>query len=259
MSFIRTALFMMFFVCCSFSVFAQNLEIFAADQDLEKIVSEQILGGIVYSVYQNTSSAKDLLERIDKCLVSLKLHRVLLSSLSADDKRRQNVASISGLEKILTAIKSGLMHDGYAAAVESIKELHSQADLMLNSIRVDMVIEVARFSTDFKYGAPGSAIGRRIIDKINGRVFYDDLSENLSNMARFRDFLRANAGNIKILVTMPLTDKNLIELEKHADIYGYPDRKGLSIVGTVRLLHIVGPNVNLIAPELISIKKISYR
>lgn len=249
----------MFFVCCSFAGFSQDLEIFAADQDLEKIIAEQVLDGIVYSVYQNTGSAKDLVERIDKCLVSLRLHRVLLASLSADDKRRQNVASIAGLEKVLTGIKSTVMHDGYAAAVEGVKELYSQADLMLNSTRVDVVIEVARFSTEFKYGAPGSAIGRRVIDKINGRVIYDSLSENLSGMTRFRDFLRANAGNMKILVTMPLTDKKLIELEKHADIYGYPDPKGLSVVGTVRLLHIVGPNVNLIAPELVSIKKISYR
>lgn len=236
--------------------FAKELEFKAKDTRLETLVKKYIVNDLIAGVFNNTYYKKELIERITFINKSLNEYSRTVAMLSPEDGKQQNLDMIYDLIQILTKIKVDAIHDEQSSVAQQIIDLQQDIDHMLNSIKVEMVIKVQRFSTKFIVLHTGNSLGKKAVVGLTGSVICGKQHINLSNPSRFNKFIQENAKKMLMVMQLPINNKELVELEKLPDIYGYP-KQPVIINATVRLYNAITPNINTMVPEIISINKIN--
>lgn len=236
--------------------FAKELELKAIDSKLENLITKYIVNDLIAGVFNNRFYKDELIERITHINRTLKEYSRQVAELSSEDSKKKNLEMISDLITILTKIKVDVIHDDVSYIAQQIIDLQENIDHMLNSIKVEMVIKIQRFSTKFIVLHTGNSLGKKAIIGITGSVLCGKQKINLSNATRFNKFLQENAQEMLMVIELPIHNKELVELEKLPDVYGYP-KQDVSINATVRLYHAITPNVNKMVPQIISINKIN--
>lgn len=239
------------------SLFATEPLFQAKDEKLEEIVIHNFYSGIISKIYSNNMNQDQLLEQLSQAGSALKEYAAFLEQTGKDDGRRRNIEVARALQKYLTQTKATLLQQGYTEALEEIEKLYDYVNYLLNSVEIEVVVEVKRFSTKFVAQHSGNSLGKKAIVGITGQVRHENIEFCLPEPERFREFLKKNSSEMVLTIGVPADDSRLEELEKLPDVYGYPKR-AVKIIGKVRLFHIVTRDINVIVPELMQIKKIIY-
>ena len=236
---------------------AGELSLQAEDERLVDLITRYYYSTIVAKVYSNATSKEQLLDDLQLTSTATKDYAAFLTGLPAGDPRKHHLPVAATLQGHLTKIRATLLHDGYHAALPLIEELFSVIDLLLNSVTLEVTIEVKRFTTKFVVLSEGTSLGKKTIVGLHGSVFYQKDSIQNPKPARFAEFLQEKATGMTIAINLPLDDRKLVELEKLPDLYGYP-KKRVRFSGSLRLFQVVTKDGPVMVPELMKIHRITY-